>query len=453
MFDRAWRTQAGQQPVVVNRTLSPIYRLIRNYPTVRQHLRKTIEFYLQNGVFPNYYQLKTQLLGRMAWSPAKPIGMITGLDVVGCGYNVLTLETKFCMLDRGKFEDNELWSDPMNRSLTYTVPDGWFVTNSPELLALDGSFLVTSVEDYYRRTESISVHSSRSFLGFSRSYRSTRIRDFYRRFHQEYYNLVIKMKKLGWYSLTVRIFPYPPLNSIAQQAIDNMPTTFSPENITIWEEFFEIFGTHLVVSSTMGGHARSEIWYEQCLKHERSERWIHEQIVKSGWFYRKSYESHSYTGTVDEHFRRHSMTSFKILGGNEDVSSFDWDQWLLTVKNHPRSISKNLVPLDEILPRGSKRTAFKQAIAYVLNKAVNKSREYVNELQDERGPPPVSCSRTGVRTRRQISKPNINEMKQELCPFLGFHGKECAGTKLGGRSFLFSNSEKVRLFCHFMTKI
>ena len=43
-----WLEKAALQPVVVNRTVAPIYDLVYDYPTVQNHLKKTVEFYIMN---------------------------------------------------------------------------------------------------------------------------------------------------------------------------------------------------------------------------------------------------------------------------------------------------------------------------------------------------------------------------------------------------------------------
>lgn len=441
-----WLKTAGDHPVVVNRTIFPIYDLIRNKPTIRQHLRKTTEYYLKTGSMPTFEQLTSPLSGRSAQIvQTKPIGPIHGLDTVGCGYNILSMENKFCILDQSNFSEGEQWSDPLNQSIAYSIPDGWFAVNTPESLALDGSFVVTSVQDYFRRTTSVSVSRHTSALGLRRRQTTRTVTDFYRRFHQEYYNLIVRLKQVAWYTLAVRTFPYPKLSTIAEKAIHALPEEFSADNLTAWKDFFDVFGTHLVVSSTMGGQLWTDIWYDQCLTHERTEQWISEQTKTTWFFFFHSYQSsESHQLKIDEQFRRNSFVSLHLIGGNQTLSPFNWDQWISTVKYQPSPLSHHLVSLDELLPQSRRRTALKQAIDYVLQIAEKEDRTYINQLESVRGPPKSSCSSHGIRTRRQDAKIE-QQMVQDLCPSIGYKGKECLQKTLTGRSLAGANATRVRI--------
>ncbi|CAF2975083.1 unnamed protein product [Rotaria sp. Silwood2] len=247
----AWQQTAGNYPVVVNRTLFSIHNLIKNKPTVREHLRKTIEFYLQKGVMPTLAELNGRSIGRSSLIPPKPQGPIIGLDVVGCGYDLLLME-------------------------------------------------ITSVEDYFRWTTTVTVRESGGWLGIGRRRSQKTVTEFYRRFYQDYYNLVLRMKQIGWYTLSVTAYPYPKLNPIAQTAFNNLPTNFDIKDLQIWEDFFNIFGTHVVVSSNMGGQVWAETWYEKCLTYEHTQTWINEQVALHDSFDQLSARQLLFFSSIDE---------------------------------------------------------------------------------------------------------------------------------------------------------
>ena len=46
--------------------------------------------------------------------------LITGLDVVGCGYDVLSLQSKMCIVDTSKIGSS--WSNPLYPELNYEFP-------------------------------------------------------------------------------------------------------------------------------------------------------------------------------------------------------------------------------------------------------------------------------------------------------------------------------------------
>lgn len=394
MFVRVWLQTAGEQPVVVNRTLFPIESLIRNKPTVREHLRKTINFYMTHGVMPTLAQLNGRSTGRHALLPPKPIGPINGLDVVGCGFNILSMENKFCIFDQSNFTDNEQWSDPNNRSLTYSIPNDWFAVNTLESLTIDSAMVVTSVSDYFRFSRAVTVSTLDGVLGIGQRHTETTITDLYRRLYQEYYNLVVRVKQIGWYTLSVSTFPYPKLNPTAQQEFDRLPNSFDVQDLKIWKSFFKTFGTHVITSSNMGGQVWAETWFEKCLSSDHSETWIDEQIAAS-WFNSglPLTSSEQYKLKVDQFFKNHSIFVGHLIGGtDQSMDPSEWDQWVLKIKARPRPISYRLVSLDQILPTSDKRNALKEAIEYVLNEAKQDDSTYINKLKSQQGQQKKRCS-------------------------------------------------------------
>ncbi|CAF4664357.1 unnamed protein product, partial [Rotaria socialis] len=439
-----WQRKASDNPVVVNRTLFSIDSLIRSKPRVQEHLRKTIQFYLRDGVMPTFAQLSGRSTGRRISIEYKPIGPIHGLDVVGCGYDILKMESKFCIFDQSNFTENERWSDPYNKNLTYSVPNGWFVVNTPESLALDGEMTVTSVEDYFRSKTTVTVRRSGGWFGIGRRTSRTTVTEFYRRFYQDYYNLVLRMKQIGWYTLSVSAFPYPKLNPIFQQALDSLPVYFDANDIKIWKEFFETFGTHVVVSSNMGGQVWAETWYEKCLTYEHSQRWIDEQVSRNWFGFRVGVKNiNDYTKTVDERFKQHSIFTSELLGGTESIDPSEWEKWAPTIKTKPRAISYRLLALDESLPPGDLRNAVKAAINYILTTAEKEELRYVSQLKSMRDPPQKKCSRNEIRTKRSSETTPEEEAKKQFCPYIGYKGQECLGSQIRGRSLIAANATRL----------
>ncbi|CAF2064098.1 unnamed protein product [Rotaria magnacalcarata] len=439
-----WQRRASEHPVVVNRTLFSIDSLIRGKPRVQEHLRRTIQFYLKDGIIPTLAQLSGRSTGRRVSIEYKPRGPIHGLDVVGCGYNILKMENKFCIFDQSNFTENERWSDPYNKNLTYSVPNGWFVVNTPESLTLDGEITVTSVEDYFRSKITVTVSRSGGWLGIGRRTSRKTVAEFYRRFYQDYYNLVLRMKQIGWYTLSVSAFPYPKLNPIVQKALDGLPVYFNVSDIKIWEEFFEAFGTHVVVSSNMGGQVWAETWYEKCLTYEHSQRWIDEQVSKNWFGIRVGVKNiRDYSKTVDERFKQHSIFTSELLGGTESIDPSEWEKWAPTIKAKPRAISYRLLALAEILPPGDLRNAVKAAINYILTTAQKEEHRYIDQLKSMRDPPQRKCSRNEIRTKRSSETTPEEEAKKQFCPYIGYKGQECLGSQIKGRSLIAANATRL----------
>ncbi|CAF4660129.1 unnamed protein product [Rotaria sp. Silwood1] len=428
---QTWINNAGEKSIIINRTLSHIADLISSNNQVQEHLRRTIDFYLNNGFLPTLAQLNSRKkITRFYSSAPRSIRPIFGLDVVGCGYDLLTLESRFCILDISNSSQNELWTDPYNQSLSYSLPNGFFATNTPESLAMDATVTVTSVEDYYRYMTRAEVWEQHGFLSRKRVERSTR--ELYRRFYQDYYNLALRLKQIGWYTLSVSIFPYPKLNPLATTLFASLPLAFDSKNISVWETFITSFGTHVVVASQMGGQVWAETWFDKCLTYEQTETWITEQVTGSFLdFVDDASTTQEHQRKVDERFKQFSSYSSQLLGGTESIEPEKWEEWAPTVKNNPKPISYRLVPLYELLPEGNQRSALQAAIEYISEKAELENEKYINQLESVRGPPPTKCSRNRVRravsNATNLSQSNDAAIRKALCPYVGYNGSICIG--------------------------
>ncbi|CAF1306922.1 unnamed protein product [Adineta ricciae] len=428
-----WLLEAGQHPVVVNRTLTHLAELIISSKAVQTHLRTTIDYYITNGKLPTLAQIQSRAaVVRLSSSDRKPLGPLAGLDVVGCGFDVLLLESKLCVLDQTNTSEGELWFDPYNDTIAYSLPNGFFATNTPEKLLLDVSVLVTSVQDYFRLTTTTTSSSSGGVLGIGRKHTETTVTDFYRRFYHDYYSLVLRLIQIGWYKLSTNTFPYPRLTPLAQRAIDQLPSVFNENQTNVWEQFFASYGTHLVESSNMGGLVWAETWYEQCLTYEHTETWIDEQVSRSFVAFSTHSSSQDHMLEIDEKFKQFSIFSSQILGGTESVDPTKWKEWQSTIKFNPRPISYQLVTLDKLLPEGNKRTALNEAIQFYLKTAVEEDRTYINKLEADRDPlPPTKCSRNAINNTRggatvhQNADRTIEETEETLCDYVGYKGKLC----------------------------
>ncbi|CAF3492650.1 unnamed protein product [Rotaria sp. Silwood1] len=409
---QTWINNAGEKSIIINRTLSHIADLISSNNQVQEHLRRTIDFYLNNGFLPTLAQLNSRKkITRFYSSAPRSIRPIFGLDVVGCGYDLLTLQSRFCILDISNSSQNELWTDPYNQSLSYSLPNGFFATNTPESLAMV-------------------IWEQHGFLSRKRVERSTR--ELYRRFYQDYYNLALRLKQIGWYTLSVSIFPYPKLNPLATTLFASLPLAFDSKNISVWETFITSFGTHVVVASQMGGQVWAETWFDKCLTYEQTETWITEQVTGSFLdFVDDASTTQEHQRKVDERFKQFSSYSSQLLGGTESIEPEKWEEWAPTVKNNPKPISYRLVPLYELLPEGNQRSALQAAIEYISEKAELENEKYINQLESVRGPPPTKCSRNRVRravsNATNLSQSNDAAIRKALCPYVGYNGSICAG--------------------------
>ncbi|CAF1394462.1 unnamed protein product [Rotaria magnacalcarata] len=384
-------------------------------------------------------------------SPRSTTNLISGLDVVGCGFDVTTLQSRLCLFDLEDTDDNTYWTDPHNRSLTFTVPNGFHVLDDPDFLEVDDIQIIRNIYEFVTRTFYSSRHDSRGFLGFSSSSRSVEMEFIHRRFYQFDYYLASRIRQIGWYTLNLVTFPVPKFNEIASKMMASLPSTFDPNNSSIvgeFNEFFGHFGTHIVVGSTMGGLVWQQDWFESCLLRITNTTWIREQVKKrSGWgLFQSSSTTETRTTVISEQYTKHSEYSLQLLGGTEAINVSKWREWVPTVRHKPRPISYDLLPIHILLPGNSdRRISLEQAALHFRTQADLKERAYISKIEAMPKPPKSRCEKPISKRllnsdplqpkehqmiKRDTSDFQIpEEAQQELCPFVGTEGMRCFNDK------------------------
>ncbi|CAF4831041.1 unnamed protein product [Rotaria sp. Silwood1] len=435
-----WIHALDKRPSVINRTLIYLTYLLDDYPEVQNHLQKTIDYYQKHGVLPTLAQLNGKKNFKLS---STHLPSIYGLDIVGCGFDILSMQSKLCLIDISKMNDENQYIDPFNRSLIYSVPIGFYAIDTPDSLTLNFSIQLRTIDDYYKRTFYSTHSDSFGFLGFGASHNYKSIETFYRRFYEENYYLALRLLQIKWYTLSMITFPYPKLNSIAQNAIEKLPNTFNSNNTIKFNQFFSTFGTHFVQSADMGGLLQSELWYKKCLLYTKSETWIKEESNKFWWFFSSSQSSSSYQSSIDQQFKEYSMFSSKLIGGNQFMNTTLWEQWAPTVKSNPKAVQYYLRPIYTLLPVGQQRTALADALAYLRTNADTNAKEYISQLKELNPPPQRDCGLNKKKRHLRLEKSqrqkrslalNANAARQALCPIVGYNGSFCPGTNKNVKS-------------------
>jgi hypothetical protein len=207
--------------------------------------------------------------------------LISGLDVVGCGFDVTTMESRLCLFDLNDANLSTYWSDPHNQSLVYRVPHGFYAMDTSDYLEVLDTRIIKNIYELISKTFYHSRRDSSGFLGFSSSSRTVPKEFIHHRFYQFDNYLASTIRQVAWYSLNVMTFPVPKFDSQTIQSIGTLPSTFNPmdeTHVDLFNQFFRSFGTHLVTGSAMGGLIWSQDWFDSCLLRIRNTTWVFEQV-------------------------------------------------------------------------------------------------------------------------------------------------------------------------------
>lgn len=116
-----------------------------------------------------------------------------------------------------------IWSNPYYPDIKYSVPVGFYAMNTPESLLVNGSIHMDSIDDYIEHSIWSESHHHSGFLGFGSKDETTTTERFYRMFYAHTYSLVLSLKQIGWYSLSLMEFPLPEFNSVFKMSLDYLP--------------------------------------------------------------------------------------------------------------------------------------------------------------------------------------------------------------------------------------
>ncbi|CAF0806318.1 unnamed protein product [Didymodactylos carnosus] len=434
-----WVNNTAKTPAVINRTLSSITDLLYDMDIqVRRHLQLTIDYYLENGEVPTVEKLQEASRRRKRRS-SEDTDLIPGMDVVGCGYDIFSLETKSCLFDLTT-NDNETWIDVFNDRISYQVPDGYFVRGTKDLLMMSDTQFFDSYKQFITESYYSSQNDDMGFFAFGASSDSTEIRTKYSRFYTHKYRMAWHKRQVIWYTLAVASFPTPKFNAKTRLTFDRLPTTFNSDNSTDnynkWQSFFDSYGTHFVVRSDLGGMFWAEDYFESCLIKKMTETWIRREIERRYWFFGTEKEiKETYNRQVSEEYKQNSISKFKIIGGLTAITPLKTiDDWMPTIKDQPSPVSYRLQPIYTLLPVGAQREALMEATFYFRSAMVNSSNLYIQRLKSETSPPELPklhCTeKKRRRKRRALQNPFLSGLataRAKLCPIIGFKGRFCPG--------------------------
>ena len=116
-----------------------------------------------------------------------------------------------------------IWSNPYYPEIKYSVPMGFYAMNTPESLLLNGTIHMESIDDYVEHSIWSEHHHDSGLFGFGSKDETTTTEKYYRMFYAHTYSLVLSLKQIAWYSLSMMEFPLPSFSPVFQMSLDYLP--------------------------------------------------------------------------------------------------------------------------------------------------------------------------------------------------------------------------------------
>eukprot|EP01096_Ripella_sp_DP13-Kostka_P009598 TRINITY_DN3690_c0_g1_i3.p1 TRINITY_DN3690_c0_g1~~TRINITY_DN3690_c0_g1_i3.p1 ORF type:complete len:285 (+),score=101.44 TRINITY_DN3690_c0_g1_i3:111-965(+) len=142
-------------------------------------------------------------------------------------------------------------------------------------------------------------------------------------------------------------------------------------NQTLYENFFEAYGTHVIVQATYGGKAQLKISIDQNYYSQNSISNIESnaQLMFEA-FKAQVYQNSTQTQSFEQ-FNNASFAEFTLEGGSyEDLSASQWSQWVNSTQCLPAQVGYQLVPITRFVNDPIVRKNLLLTLALRLNRTL-----------------------------------------------------------------------------------
>ncbi|CAF3848030.1 unnamed protein product [Rotaria sp. Silwood1] len=181
------------------------------------------------------------------------------------------------------------------------------------------------------------------------------------------------------YRLKVKNITNPkelPLNSYAQKALAALTSTYDDD---LYNAFFNAWGTHVAVATTVGGVTEKQILFQKCLIPSIARLGVAEELLSKRPCI--SYDYH----------RWRKLFSDQRIGGNADLIQ-DTDEWFRTLAYDPALITvQQYIPWSDIVTNGAIKNNLEGAVSNRIKKEDDARQEQVNQVMRQRAAKDISA--------------------------------------------------------------
>jgi len=340
-----WVQSVDGFPAALNYSVSDITVLV-NDPSTKNMLAEVLKNYAKTSNLPKAIDAAAETLAALRGGVEQAKSPLPMVGVVGCGYDETTDEFgKLCMYDVS-YDQGQSWTYPIDPSVSYTVPDGWYVQNEPESLDVNASQLFKSVNDW-----EVSHTTRESGGGLFRRWSKTTTT-----FRQQFFeqNRVLTRHSKTWSiaKVTAPLLPgFPKLAKSFTDIVDALPSEYNAQSRNEYIAFIKAAGTTAVTEVRMGAELSMDMYTNRCFLEQHSEEWV---VKQSGWSFldliSKFKKAISHDSKVDKDFYDDLVANSTIHGGSSSTYNISqWEEWAHSIPAHTVALLPMTVPIDELV--------------------------------------------------------------------------------------------------------
>lgn len=225
-------------------------------------------------------------------------------------------------------------------------------------------------------------YSCSNMFGFGS--KSTVVYDFYDMYYINDKSLSITWLELSYVTVTAPILPPPRLNPEFVIALDKLPLNYdplNPDNQEIFFEFIRSFGIAVVDQIVLGGYFQCNMYYDKSLLSQYSGQEISE--FASWSFAGIIGDGHGHTSNntkVNIQFNQSLIIASIFVGGEQNFTIDEYEEWARTVKANQQIIKYHLQPITNFITNANTQYNVQAAILDYTNLSVQQLQNYINSL-------------------------------------------------------------------------
>lgn len=305
-----------------------------------------------------------------------PMPILTGAEIMGHGFDAKMGRAGLMPVLSWTYQFGNTWTSPVS-GITYQVPDQLSPASMPESATRIVETMSTSFETVFSLYE--------SWFSFSIGITYPGVFSAAASFNKELAKVKLMVNDnlhiLGfsqyWSTYyTLDMAPAYVLNAdpVFKLSVSKLPENAStPENLNLYQEFVQSFGTHYVCYGAFGGSIHLDQYVDSSLTKQFSYEQVAQQFALGFHFYLFNISTGGYKNKSDIHFAQWFAENAKTFsywsGGSPAVQTIGTvNEWLNTVADNAALLNTTLCPLSDLVSWDTTRqTVLSNVVASYLS--------------------------------------------------------------------------------------
>jgi hypothetical protein len=274
---------------------------------------------------------------------------VPGIQLMGSGYDWVYGQNRAPVVVLNN-RNGRTYTSPYDRQ-TYSVADEVFILNSPSATMSEDVQSYASIYEYQKaKASKIGISVSIWSNGvFSKNSNTMRINGYMSTSASQWTTVE---RTYTYYTMNMLPPKYLTINQQVKDELAALPR-FDDSTLQIYRNFFQTYGTHVVIGALFGGSMKHESLLSMSTMGARNPEWITEQL-QYWWNWMTATDPAQkalYQSYLDPNFvPSNSMERFTYEGGNtEGLAPSDWQRWKPTITSNPVMVTLRVQPLTDFI--------------------------------------------------------------------------------------------------------